>query len=78
MKATRPYDRGSQWVISEQEQFDLILQVLELSGVRLGDPGGKFQGPPQDQPVGVSDGQLVDSVEVRFDGRNAHGYACKP
>ena len=78
VKATGPYDRGSQWVVSEQEQFDLIRQVLELHNVRLGDPAGKFQGQPQDKPVGVSNGKFVHTVEVRFNGRYVHGYPCDP
>jgi hypothetical protein len=77
-KSTGAYNRGSKWIIPEPEQFDLVRQVLELHNVRLGDPSGKFQSQPQERPVGVSDGQFVHSVEVRFDGRNAHGYPCKP
>ena len=78
VKATQPYDRGSQWVVSEQEQFELIRQVLELHNVQLGDPPGKFRGQQQDEPVGVSGGKFVHTVEVRFDGRYAHGYPCEP
>lgn len=77
---TQSLGKGSKWLlsVSEQEQFDLIREVLERNGVRLGDPRGVYRGKVESRAVGVSDGQLVSTIEVRFDGNYAHGYPCPP
>lgn len=77
---TDPLDRGSKWLptVSDQERFELIRQVLEAHRARLNGPRGVYRSEPQPRPVGVSRGRPVHSVEVRFDGRQAHGYPCDP
>src|SRR5687768_1334886 len=77
---TNPRGRGSKWLhtISEQEEFDLVVAVLESHGIVLGAMRGQFKGAPRANAVGVSNGNLVHSVQVEFDGRYAHGFPSEP
>jgi hypothetical protein len=79
-KDTNPRNRGSKWLvnISENEEFTLIRQVLEENQVTLGGPKHSYRSHRQPQPIGISDGEYVHTVEVQFDGRYAHGYPREP
>lgn len=75
-----PSGRGSKWLkdVSPDAEFEIVRQVLEQHRVRVGDPKRTLRSDPQPISVGVSNGEFVQSVEVKFDGRNAHGYPCLP
>jgi len=71
---------GSKWLkgLTDEDQLALVTHVLEENGVRLHDRAGPYRGRPQPRPVGLTDGELVHTVEVQFDGGTAHGYPCPP
>ena len=76
---TDPEGWGSKWLagITPQDRFEMIKRVLEDNGACLGVPG-TYAGAPGRVSIGVSGGQFVRTIEVRFDGRYAHGYPCPP
>lgn len=76
---TDPYGRGSKWLatMTDEMHFDLVKRVLEAGAATLGGPKRVYR-LTVDQSVGVTAGHLVSSVEVRFDGRYAHGYPGPP
>jgi hypothetical protein len=75
---TDPFGRGSKWLdtITDAEHFDLVRRVLEGAGAQLGTRG--IYRMTFEHHVGVTGGRLVSTLEVRFDGRYAHGYPCPP
>ena len=77
---TDPRDRGSKWLVAVtlEERYEIIRQTLENHEVKLGDSRRTFRSIQQPNSIGVSNGKLVNTVEVRFDGRRAHGYPCGP
>lgn len=79
-RMTDPYGRGSKWLphVTREQRFTFVRQVLEAAGVALDGPPGTYSATVSDEPIGISDGVRVRSVEVQFYGRYAHGYPCAP
>lgn len=76
---TDPLGAGSKWLVgvSPEERLRLVREVLEYNNACFGQRG-RFLGPRQSDPIGVSHGHRVHTVEVRLDGRYAHGYPSPP
>jgi hypothetical protein len=80
-RLTNPLGRGSKWLasLSDPVKFEMIWRVLEVNGasMNLGGQPRIYRSTAQPHPVGVSHGRLMNSFEVRFDGRRyAPAYPC--
>jgi hypothetical protein len=82
-RMTDPLGRGSKWLVSlsGDAKFEMIRQVIEMNGASVSLAGQPriYRSNVQRTAVGMSNGRLVASFEVRFDGRRyAHAYPCDP
>lgn len=80
LRDTAALGRGSKWLntVSREEQFDSIRRILIEHRVQRDSPARVVRGGPFPRPVGVCDGQIVSSIEVRYASGVAHGYPCPP